>query len=114
LGYPLGMWKRLAVLAGVLSVFFIEGLWLFVAILVRSVVTGLTSLAVIVLTIWLFYTRLYEKREVRYPLVPPEGKTDIYFPRTDIPRPVYADFRSIEERKEKLEKVKKKVKRKGK
>jgi len=46
--------------------------------------------------------------------VPPEGKTDIYFPRTDIPRPVHADFRRMQEKKQKLAKIKRKMRRKKK
>ena len=60
------------------------------------------------------YVRLYQKKEARYPIVPPEGKTDIYFPRTDIPRPVHADFRKMQEKRQKLAKIKKKMRRKKK
>lgn len=33
------------------------------------------------------------KWRTKYPIVPPEGRTDIYFPRTDIPRPIHEDTR---------------------
>jgi len=44
------------------------------------------------------YVRYFKKERVRYPLVPPEGKSDIYFPRTDIPRPIYEDMRRMQEK----------------
>ena len=40
-------------------------------------------------------------------MAPPEGKMDIYFPRTNIPRPIHEDFRRMQEKKRKLDKIKK-------
>jgi len=40
-----------------------------------------------------FLYRFYQGKESKYPIVPPEGRTDIYFPRTDIPRPIHEDTR---------------------
>jgi hypothetical protein len=42
---------------------------------------------------YLAYRSVYKGAKPKYPMVPPEGKTDAYFPRTDIPRPVYEDAR---------------------
>jgi hypothetical protein len=53
--------------------------------------------------------RVEKKKEPRYPLVPPEGRVDVYLPRTDIPRPVYEDFRKIEEKKRSFARVRKMV-----
>jgi hypothetical protein len=53
--------------------------------------------------------RVEKKKEPRYPLVPPEGRGDVYLPRTDIPRPVYEDFRKIEEKKRSFARVRKMV-----
>ena len=47
-------------------------------------------------------------------MVPPEAKADIYFPRTDIPRPIHEDFRRMEEKRRRLAKIKKKMRRKKK
>jgi len=41
----------------------------------------------------ILYKHVYKGKKPKYPLVPPEGQTDIYFPRTDIPRPIYEDVR---------------------
>jgi len=46
---------------------------------------------------YLFYLLLILRRKPQYPLVMPEGKWDMHLPRTDIPRPIIADFREIEE-----------------
>lgn len=40
---------------------------------------------------YLVYTATYLRSKRNYPLVPPEGRPDIYFPRTNIPRPIYED-----------------------
>jgi hypothetical protein len=42
---------------------------------------------------YLVYTASYLRLKRKYPLVPPEGRPDIYSPRTNIPRPVYEDVR---------------------
>jgi hypothetical protein len=39
------------------------------------------------------YRSVYKRIRPKYPIIPPEGRTDIYFPRTDIPRPIYEDVR---------------------
>lgn len=114
LGYLLGLGKNLIVLIGILIIFVVEGLWLLIGLLVQSAWTSVITLGVIAFTIYFLYVRLYQKKEAKYPIVPPEGKTDIYFPRTNIPRPVYADFRNMQEKKQKLEKMKKKMRRKKK
>jgi hypothetical protein len=40
---------------------------------------------------YLVYTGTYLRLKRKYPMVPPEGQSDIYFPRTNIPRPIYED-----------------------
>jgi hypothetical protein len=61
---------------------------------------------------YLFYLLLIIRRKPQYPLVPPEGKWDMYLPRTDIPRPIIADSREIEEKKRKFAKVNKMTRKK--
>ncbi|MCK5593144.1 hypothetical protein KAI31_03500 [Candidatus Bathyarchaeota archaeon] len=80
----------------------------------QSIRISVIAFGVIAFTIYFLYVRLYQKKEAKYPIVPLEGKTDIYFPRTNIPRTVYADFRNMQEKKQKLEKMKKKMRRRKK
>lgn len=105
----MGLGKNLAVLVGISTIFVVEGLWLWIGVLIQSIWTCVIALGIIVLTAYYLYVRLYQKKKAKYPIVPPEGRTDIYFPRTDIPRPVYTDFRKMQEKKRRLEKIKKKT-----
>jgi hypothetical protein len=73
-----------------------------------AIILGLTVFS---LSFW-FYSMRQRKRRVQYPLVPPEGKADVYFPRTRIPRPIHEDFRKMEERKRKLKKLRKMTRKK--
>jgi hypothetical protein len=67
---------------------------------------------------YLLYRFVHKAGRPRYPIVPPEGRTDIYFPRTDIPRPVHEDVRRYpqafgkktrwKKRAERLERMRKK------
>ena len=54
-----------------------------------------------------FYVRYYQRKKPRYPLAPPEGKADIYFPRTNIPRPIHEEFRRMQKKKRKQAKTEK-------
>jgi len=40
---------------------------------------------------YLVYTATYLRLKRKYPMVQPEGRPDIYSPRTNIPRPIYED-----------------------
>ena len=64
---------------------------------------------------YLMYRSVYREAKPKYPIVPPEGRTDIYLPRTDIPRPIHEDARRYPESKHKKMKrwgKKRKVKKK--
>jgi len=104
----LDLWIILILIGNVLafaSVVTFGGLWYVLAVLV-----------VIAVDIYWYYVRRVKGKKPRYPLVPPEGKGDAYLPRTNIPRPVYADFREVEEKRRKFAKLGKmlhKKKRKG-
>jgi len=52
--------------------------------------------------IYFYYVRHFRKEKLRYPLVPPEGKGDVYFPRTKIPRPIHEDMRRAREQRRKF------------
>lgn len=54
---------------------------------------------------YFYFVRRFRMKEARYPLVPPEGKADVYFPRTKIPRPVYEDMRRAREQRRKFAKL---------
>lgn len=82
------------------------------AVLLQNIWAVMLCIGAIVFDAYLFHLRFIRERKVQYPLVPPEGKQDMYLPRTDIPRPVIEDFREIEEKKRKFAKVNKMVCRK--
>lgn len=107
----LGSGKKLALQIGIALIFVVEGLALVSVILLRYIWGYVIVLGVIAFTLYFFYVRLHLKK-TRYPLVPPEGKADIYFPRTDIPRPIHEDLRKMQKRKRRLEKIKKMARKK--
>jgi len=101
--------------------------FLFFSLLIQMTTVGFSIFGVLnaapflggfVLYCYLLYRFVYKGATPRYPIVPPEGRTDIYFPRTDIPRPVHEDVRRYprafgkearwKKRAEKLEKRRKK------
>ena len=84
-----------------------EAIALAIAITLENMLAVAIILASFALGFYLIFTGLRKKTRPKYPLVPPEGKPDIYLPRTDIPRPIYEDFRRMEEKKRKFEKLKK-------
>ena len=106
--------KKLVVIVGIFAVFVVEGLWFLIGFLTRSIWTCMIASGIVAFTIYFLYVRLFQKKEARYPLVPPEGKADIYFPRTNIPRPIHADFRKMQEKKQKIANMKKKMRHKKK
>jgi len=59
-----------------------------------------TGLAIF--SLYMILNQIKNRKKVRYPLVPPEGRLDTYVPRTNIPRPIIEDFRKIEEKKRKF------------
>lgn len=81
-------------------------------IIVGSVWGVMISLGVIVVDLYWYYVRRIKRKKPRYPLVSPEGRGDVYLPRTDIPRPVVADFRELEEKKRKFAKIRKMARKK--
>jgi len=88
------------------------GLALAIAMLLQSLWGVVIVLGCMAFGLYAFYISRHQKRQPRYPLVPPEGKGDIYLPRTDIPRPIYDDFRRMREKKRKFEKIRKMTRKK--
>lgn len=113
-GYLLGIGRNLVVLIGISAIFVVEGLLLVSGILVQSIWMCVIAAGTMAFTLYFFYVRLYQKKEARYPMAPLEGKTDIYFPRTNIPRPIHADMRRMQEKKRRFAKLKKKIRRRKK
>lgn len=103
----MGRRKKLVLLIGISIIFVVEGLLLVSGFLIQSIWRCVIAFGIIAFTLYFFFVRLYKKKEARYPIVPPEAKTDIYFPRTNIPRPIHEDFRKMREKKRRLEKIKK-------
>jgi len=93
-------------------VFVANGLALASAVLLQSIWAVIICLGCNAFSIYSIYVRFVLRRRVRYPLVPPEGKPDMYVPRTDIPRPIIEDFRKIEEKKRRFAKIRKLVSKK--
>jgi len=69
------------------------------------------SLALTIFCLGSYFYVSKRKKKIRYPLVPPEGRGDIYSPRTDIPRPIIEDFRKIEEKKRKFARINKMIRK---
>jgi len=88
---------------------FANGLAFTSAILLQNIWMIMIAAGLVIFSLGLYYYLLKNKRRLQYPLVPPEGKPDMYFPRTDIPRPVIEDFRRIEEKRRKFAKVRRTV-----
>ena len=92
---------------GVATVVAAAGLALAVAVLLQSALLFLICLTIAVSTAYFLFIRLYQKRRTQYPIVPPEGKMDIYFPRTNIPRPIHEDLRKTQKKRRQLTKIEK-------
>jgi hypothetical protein len=76
-------------------------------ILVGSAFAVIAVLSVVAVDAYWYYARRVRRRRPRYPLVPPEGRGDAYFPRTSIPRPVVEEFREMDEKRRRLARLRK-------
>ncbi len=92
---------------GLISLFCANVLGVAVFLLFPNLWTILFLLSAIIFDIYALPVRFARKKKTRYPLVPPEGKPDWYFPLTNVPRPVIEDFRKIEEKKRRFAKIRK-------
>ena len=75
---------------------FLLGVCIFLPLVYMSILAQLYAGTALVSACFLFYSYLvytvtYLRLKRKYPLVPPEGRPDIYSPRTNIPRPIYED-----------------------
>jgi hypothetical protein len=79
------------------------------ALTLQGALLSISLLGSLVIYCILLYQSVYRRKKPRYPLVPPEGRTDIYFPRSDIPRPIHGDAkRSPDTLKKRMKKYKRK------
>jgi len=67
--------------------------FILISVLTQLFIYAASFLGGFLIYCYMLYRHVYKGEKPRYPLVPPEGRTDIYFPRTDIPRPIYEDLR---------------------
>jgi hypothetical protein len=114
IGSQLGKLKRHTIF--VLAIIAISyGIGLASAIIMQDIWLAITVVAVggaSWILIGHYLTRHHKRRRPQYPLVPPEARPDMYLPRTDIPRPIYQDSRTMEEKKRKIEKLRKMTRKK--
>lgn len=54
---------------------------------------AITYIGVYLFTSYFLYLRYTKGVRPKYPLASPVKDQDIYFPRTNIPRPIYQDYR---------------------
>jgi hypothetical protein len=92
--------KKLVIRILTYTVAAINVLAIVIAIVLANFWIYYTAGGIFVLDLGFFYVRASLRRKLRYPLIPPEGRTDWYVPTTNIPRPVIADYCEIEEKKE--------------
>ncbi len=84
-------------------VFFLLGVCIYIPFFLFSIMVQFPLASILffggfLLYCYGLYRSIYKKVEPKYPLVPPEGRmTDIYFPRSRIPRPIYEDVRRYPE-----------------
>jgi len=107
LGNKLRKGEKRALRILLLLILFANAIVLASAILIQNLLVIMICVGVVAFDLYWSYVRYYLRRRSKYPLVPLEGKPDIYLPRTNIPRPIYEDLRKMKEKKRKLEKIEK-------
>ena len=80
-----------------------------IAIFAQSPWVILVAGSSFILLCYMAYLRLVKKRKPKYPLVPPEGKPDVYT-GLPMPRPIHEDFDEMKRKREKLERMRKRKK----
>ena len=90
------------------------GLSLTIAVLLQSLWATILVIALTCTGLYWFHIRYRKKIKPRYPMAPPDAEPgDAYFPRTNIPRPIYADAIKMREKQKKLDCLRKMRKRKS-
>lgn len=84
-----------------------------IAVLLQSIWATITIMALTALSMYWFHIRYRKKIKPKYPMAPPDAEPgDAYFPRTNIPRPIYADAIKMREKQKKLDRLRKMRKKK--
>jgi hypothetical protein len=94
----LGLFEKRSLKISVIFILAVSGIARAVAdgILAGSVLLVMLGAGLAAVDSYWFYLRYYRNRgKPRGPLSPPGGKPDVYFPRSDIPRPLYEDMRRM-------------------
>ncbi|MEM3696858.1 MAG: hypothetical protein QXQ94_05045 [Candidatus Bathyarchaeia archaeon] len=90
--------------------------FIFFSLLAKLFLYSLSFSTCFAVYLFFLYRFVYKKEKPKYPLVPPEGRMDAYFPRTNIPRPVHEDVRRYPEffgkKKRKFDNAKKEKRKK--
>ncbi|MGQ9641018.1 MAG: hypothetical protein ACUVUF_02670 [Candidatus Bathycorpusculaceae bacterium] len=71
--------------------------FIFVSVVARAYLQAAIYVSFFLIYCYLDYHFVYKKMKAKYPLVPPEGRMDVYFPRTNIPRPIHEDMQRYPE-----------------
>lgn len=71
--------------------------FLIFSIVIQTIVGAVMFLASFLIYCYGVYHFVWKKVKPKYPMVPPEGRMDVYYPRTNIPRPIYEDVRRYPE-----------------
>jgi hypothetical protein len=103
-GRKKAVWVTTILVAG------INGLALASLLIVRNIFGAAVIIGAVVFDLTVYY-QIVRKKRIQYPLLPPEGKPDMYFPFTRVPRPVIAEARKAEEKKKKLARIRGMVRR---
>lgn len=80
---------------------FLLGIFIYIPFFIFSIIIQFPLAAILNLGGFLFYCYglyrwVYKKVEPKYPMVPPEGRIDVYY-RYGIPRPIHEDVRRYPE-----------------
>jgi len=75
-----------------------------VAAFSNNAVVIVAAIGFVAIYVYLFHVTYDRRKKLRYPIVPPEGKADIYS-RASIPRPIHEDFRRMQEKKKRFAKL---------
>jgi len=99
---------------------FLLGICIYIPFILFSIIAQMFLSAILFSVCFLFYCYglyhfVWKRAKPKYPMVPPEGRMDVYFPRTNIPRPIYEDvqrypefFKRKKRKDERTRRVKKK------
>jgi len=82
--------------------FFLLGVGVFapfftLSIIARFFVYALIAFGGFLMYCYFLYHFVLKGETAKYPMAPPEGRMDVYFPRTNIPRPIYEDMQRYPE-----------------